>query len=197
MAIEILRSHVAHDVRHDLESFFWLLLWVVLRYTRTTHSRVHDLYLNLFGAQTDDGSALSKEGFLFRKLDWEVKDNMPLTTLLSKFKALVNRQNADCDQVPLTYERVLDLFDEALVSPGWPSKDDHALPFKMPTTATLSTNLQENSCVGGGSRGGSGKRREAPEEVDPLTLPPHKRAHVYRRPARNHPQPANDANDGN
>ncbi|KAI0733683.1 hypothetical protein C8Q72DRAFT_966962 [Fomitopsis betulina] len=36
MAIEILKTNVTHDVRHDLESFFWLLLWAVLRYTTTT-----------------------------------------------------------------------------------------------------------------------------------------------------------------
>ncbi|EPS93540.1 hypothetical protein FOMPIDRAFT_93727 [Fomitopsis schrenkii] len=196
MAIEILRSHVAHDVRHDLESFFWLLLWVILRYTRTTRYLVHDLYINVFGAQTDDSSALSKEGFLFRMLDWEVKDNKPLTTLLSKFKDIVADQNFVRSKIPLTYESVLTLFDEALASPGWPTEDDHARPFKMPSTAVLSASCQDNSNVGGGSRGGSGERREVPGDVDPLTLPPHKRAHVYRRPVQN-PPVADDANGGN
>ncbi|EPS93132.1 hypothetical protein FOMPIDRAFT_1056241, partial [Fomitopsis schrenkii] len=134
-AIEILTRHAAQDVRHDLESIFWLLLWVVLRYTRTTRYRVHDLYCSIFRAQTDDSNALSKEGFLFRMMDWEVKNHKLLTALLSKLKDIVADQNFVRSKIPLTYESVLALFDEALASPGWPTEDDHARPFKMPSTA--------------------------------------------------------------
>ena len=60
MAIEILRTYVAHDFSHDLESFFWLLLWVVLRYTKTTCWPAYRQYLATFGGQTEEQSAQAK-----------------------------------------------------------------------------------------------------------------------------------------
>ncbi|EPS97657.1 hypothetical protein FOMPIDRAFT_1149766 [Fomitopsis schrenkii] len=185
MAIEILKTHVAHDVRHDLESFFWLLLWVVLRYTRTTCWPPLELYGDVFGAQTDRESAIHKTYFLGDGMTWEVIGNKPLTTLVRKFKDLVFLQNplagASNPQpaILLTYERVLDLFDEALANPDWP-QDDRALPFKMPSKTEPSASRVGSQAVTG-SRGG--EKREAPDEPDPLSLPAHKRAHVYRPPA--------------
>ena len=43
---------VVHDVRHDIHSFYWVLLWVVLRHTRHTFSAPgeHLRYTALFGA---------------------------------------------------------------------------------------------------------------------------------------------------
>lgn len=184
MAIEILRTHVAHNVRHDLESFFWLLLWVVLRYTRTTSWPEYRLYGEVFGAHTERESAANKALFLDEEINWEVKDNKPLTTLVSKFKDLVDLQRTRkwLPSQPLTFEKVLALFDEALSSPGWP-QNDHAMSFKMPSKTAPSI-TQGASQAATGSRGGE-KRREAPGEPDPLSLPAHKRAHIYRRPVRN------------
>ena len=188
MAIEILDTHVAHDVRHDLESFFWLLLWVVLRYTATTCDPPKEPYVSIFGAQTDSNSAWMKTSFLFRDMDWEVRDNKPLTTLVQKYKRLcymsMRRPSAESDSgqaVPLTYEAVLALFDEAIIASDWP-QDDRALPFKMPQATD--TSATQGGSRASNSRGGA-KRREAPIEEDPLSLPPHKQAHVYRRPERN------------
>ena len=194
MAIDILKTHVTHDVRHDLESFFWLLLWVVLRYTATTCLPPNDLYVSVFGAQTDRMSAYSKAGFLADEMDWEVKDNKPLTTLIKKYKLKCHKSvqtppESQDEGEPLTYESVLALFDEALARPDWP-QGDHALPFKMPS-ATVTSATQGGSQAGN-SRGGE-KRREAPGDEDPLSLPPHKRAHVYRRPVRKLPGSAEPA----
>ena len=156
MAIEILETHVAHDVRHDLESFFWLLLWVVLRYTITTCHPPYEIYVTIFGAQTDSISAAIKTNFLLKDMEWEVKDNKPLTTLIRKYKQLCFMSTKRPSEpegrvVPLTYEAVLELFDEALADPDWP-QDDHALPFKMPT-ATVTSATQGGSQAGN-SRGG-------------------------------------------
>ena len=79
--------------------------------------------------------------------------------------------------VPLTYEAVLDIFDEALADDNWP-QDDTALPFKMPTNIVT-------SATQGGSRTSNSRsegKREAPGDEDPLSLPPHKRMHIHRRP---------------
>ena len=38
MAVEILSTYVAHDVRHDLESFFWVLTWFVATHNPIQHT---------------------------------------------------------------------------------------------------------------------------------------------------------------
>ena len=42
MAIEVLNTYVAHDVRHDLESAVWLLVCMVLRHTIQVMPNKHD-----------------------------------------------------------------------------------------------------------------------------------------------------------
>ena len=183
MAIEILTTYVAHDVRHDLESFFWLLLWVVIRYTKTTCWRHYEEYLSTFGGLTEKESAKDKFCFLTQRIDWQVVSNAPLTDLVVEFKLLCSWALPDEDRkaspVPLTYESVMALFDKALARDDWP-QNDHALPFKMSSKTAPSTTQAGSQAAG--SRGG-GKRREAPDEPDPLSLPAHKRMHIYRSPA--------------
>ena len=187
MAIEILSTYVAHDVRHDLESFFWLLLWIVLRYTKTTCWPPYEEYISVFGGQTEKQSAIGKVAFLVDTMEWEVVDNKPLTMLVRRFKDLCKSATpyAMPAQVPLTYESVVALFDEALARPDWP-QNDHALPFKMPPK-TLPTEGESQAAMG--SRGG--QKRPEPEP-DPLSLPAHKRVHIYRPP----PDDALDYNSG-
>ncbi|KAH9838663.1 uncharacterized protein C8Q71DRAFT_856596 [Rhodofomes roseus] len=132
MAIEILCSYVAHDIRHDLESVFWLLLCMVLRHTRHTCYPAYQLYIFIFGASTEYESAMHKRGFLTESMEWEVEGNKPLTTLIRKYKHLCCCNiPSDDEAIPLTYESVLDLFDEALADVSWP-ENDRALPFKIP-----------------------------------------------------------------
>ncbi|KAI0730061.1 hypothetical protein C8Q72DRAFT_776846 [Fomitopsis betulina] len=200
MAIEILATYVAHDVRHDLESFFWLLLWVVLRYTQTTCWPPNAVYTRVFAHYTEETSAMGKRYFLSMPMEWEVVGNAPLTTLVRKFKALCARAMAQYDLdtgalknqgVALTYESVMALFDEALVSPEWP-QGDRALPFKMPSKTATASQLGSQAVTD--SRG---EKRQAVDEPDPLSLPAHKRMHYYRRPdgpaSDGDEQAANDA----
>ena len=131
---------------------------------------------------------MAKKFFLGQPMGWEVLGNTPLTELICNFKrlcydALPDYIHPERKVVPLTYESVMGLFDKALGSPDWP-QNDHALPFKMPSKTPTPSVVQGGSrpATGAGSRGGE-KRREAPDEPDPLSLPPHKRFHVYRPPA--------------
>ena len=176
MAIEILAAHVAHDARHDLESFFWVLLCVVLRYTRNTSWPKDSLYGSVFGQQTERDSIAHKKLFLGEDMNWEISGAKPLTALVSQFKELVEFQNPPKRgpaAQPLTYETVLALLNEAIARPDWP-QNDRALVLKMP------------SATSGGSQSASGSRcgakRDAPDEPDPLPLPAHKRAHAHRPP---------------
>ena len=126
-----------HDVCHDLESVFWLLLWVVLRCATTTCYRPNEPYVTVFGVQTEYVSAAVKTHFLLRGMWWEVKDNEPLTMLLRGYKqacfmSIQQLLELKKRTVPLTYEVILALFDEALARCNWP-QDDHASPVKILT----------------------------------------------------------------
>jgi len=131
MAVEVLEGDVIHDVRHDLESFFWLLIWLVLRHTAYVHRDGLDALRSLFDQPTYGALADTKRGWLLSPL-MSVKDNKPLTDLITKFKRLCKLNMFDEDNPsgfkPLTYVSVLEVFDEALARQDWPS-DDKAIPF--------------------------------------------------------------------
>lgn len=60
MAVEVLqRRLVIHEARHDLESFYWLLLWLVLRHTRLSDYDVHGTLKDLFDHVKEEKCAQS------------------------------------------------------------------------------------------------------------------------------------------
>jgi len=129
MAIEILEQTAVHEARHDLESFFWLLVWIVLRHT--THDRrggARGPTSFLFPA-LEDQCPDQKRGWLETPGSIKVKDNRPLTLLIQELKNMCRRNWLHvCGPVlPLTHEAVLARFDEALLFDDWPL-DDAAIP---------------------------------------------------------------------
>ena len=133
MSVEVLHGKVIHQVRHDLESFFWLLLWIVLRYT---DHRNRDAYLwlrTLFDQESELECANAKRGFLGSGFD--IRGNEPLTYLVQEFSELceenlkANRRAKGGQQSHLlTYDSVLSLLDEVIARDDWPV-DDEAIPF--------------------------------------------------------------------
>ncbi|EPS97684.1 hypothetical protein FOMPIDRAFT_1128100 [Fomitopsis schrenkii] len=137
MAAQILRTFVAHDIRHDLESVVWLLLYMVLRHTLQVHVTTkkeldrNQLYLERFGATGELGSFEKKMMYLHDEAEWEVKDNKPLNKLIRDLWDLAYEQNASRGKsTPLTYESVLTAFNRALAFSKWPTNDT-ALPFTL------------------------------------------------------------------
>ena len=146
MAMQVLRTYRAHDVSHDLESAVWLLLCTVLRHTlQITQGNDddeplkwerYDAYRCLFAECTTEAASYDKKiSFVSRPLEWEVKDNEPLTALIRSLQILVKKQNrhpemGDGNPIPLTYRSVLTEFNRALASQGWP-ENDAALPFTL------------------------------------------------------------------
>ncbi|KAI0648605.1 hypothetical protein C8Q79DRAFT_904565 [Trametes meyenii] len=137
MAIELLgiSRNRRHDVHHDLESFYWVLIWIALRHT------VHDHYLGLLACDTvfkfghDTESQAMKLHFIWQTPPLCISDNAPLSTLLHKFTDLVSVSHEKREPVPLSYESVLPLFEEAIKSDAWPV-DDAAIPFTPPAVVT-------------------------------------------------------------
>ncbi|KAI0644499.1 hypothetical protein C8Q79DRAFT_912773 [Trametes meyenii] len=127
MAYEILSTPgIIHNTHHDLESFYWVLLWVVVRHTDHGDTRGQKLCDRIFKYGDDEESANAKNDWL-GKATFNIPNNAPLTYLLTELTALVQenlpttRRNAK--QTPLTYEAFLSVFDIALAMPGWPTND--------------------------------------------------------------------------
>ncbi|OBZ70715.1 hypothetical protein A0H81_09148 [Grifola frondosa] len=129
LAIRILKSQgdVIHQVNHDLESFYWVLIWIVLRHTAHNDPEGKLARDSLFKAGQYAGRvALMKLGWLTED-SVIVEGNPPLSVLLRDFTRLCLKQfirsKNDQDGDPLTYEAVLKIFDDALASDGWPEND--------------------------------------------------------------------------
>ncbi|KAI0666595.1 hypothetical protein C8Q78DRAFT_436711 [Trametes maxima] len=127
MAYEILSTpDIVHNTHHDLESFYWVLLWVVVRHTDHGDVRGQKLCDRIFKYGDDEESANAKKGWL-EKATFNIPNNAPLTYLLTELTALVQenlpttRRNAK--QTLLTYQALLSVFDSALAMPGWPTDD--------------------------------------------------------------------------
>lgn len=139
MGIEVLQGNIIHDACHDLESFYWLLVWLVLRHTDHEHEAGNLACSRLFDADNEWSCQDSKVAWLRKPGSVKVRGNAPLTHLLEEFttQCFLNiPQHKYVPLVPLTHKSVLGLFDMALGMDGWP-KNDVARPYKMPnTTAT-------------------------------------------------------------
>ncbi|KAI0350409.1 hypothetical protein OH77DRAFT_1413043 [Trametes cingulata] len=148
-------KEVCHDARHDLESFYWVLLWIVLRYTKYVHVDPTGCS-EVFVYGDDKAAASAKRAWLTRPEALNIPDNLPLTILLAAFESLVrkaNRKEAPDEpaRIPLTYATVLEIFDAALARTDWPVGDE-AIPFRLPEERTQTVFLGEVKI-------GTGKRR--------------------------------------
>ncbi|PCH39209.1 hypothetical protein WOLCODRAFT_29424 [Wolfiporia cocos MD-104 SS10] len=147
MAMELIdadpENNVPHQAHHDLESFFWLLVWVVLCHTNHDHKEGKGAFSKVFGTITPQDARERKE-YMFLKKMFTIKDNAPLSYLLKRLRSMVFKAYAwegemaeDSAQTPapLMYDAMLKAFDEALRMEGWP-EDNAAIPFKPPYSET-------------------------------------------------------------
>ncbi|KAH9915741.1 uncharacterized protein B0H18DRAFT_1215351 [Fomitopsis serialis] len=156
MAIEVLRGPVIHQVKHDLESFFWLLIWLVLRHTAHTHSDTALTLKTLFDQPTDGQCSFSKAGWLLTGDSIGVEGNAPLTYILEKFTKLCRVSHYKDIFMPLTYDSVLKIFDDALDREDWPV-DDAAIPFVPARNPDLRHQARPQGSIPGGQLSGQGQ----------------------------------------
>ncbi|KAJ7105798.1 hypothetical protein C8R46DRAFT_814832, partial [Mycena filopes] len=145
MAIQILKHKVIHEAKHDLESFYYLLVWMVLRYTPSDAEfdkprLCHELFDN-------PALAAIKRDWLSRPTAF-CRDH-PLYDVVDTFRKLVRTQNPEVEAAlpsrismdiaisaspavnsadVLTYDRVTHIFKAGVALPNWPS-NDAAIPF--------------------------------------------------------------------
>ncbi|KAJ6466297.1 hypothetical protein C8R45DRAFT_754839, partial [Mycena sanguinolenta] len=111
-------SDESHGEHHDLESFYWLIIWMILRHTNHQHHHGDLACTKLF-----DSTVTAKRGWL--QINELGSLNSPLLQLAEKLRHLLLKQNPpqgpwNILPVKLTHENVLADFDQQLRSNAWP-----------------------------------------------------------------------------
>ncbi|KAJ7115578.1 hypothetical protein C8R46DRAFT_1153485 [Mycena filopes] len=127
-----------HSSKHDLESFYWLLIWLLRVLRHTNHRHLHGATAC---SRVFDGEAAqvldTKSGwlaYLGHRARLPIPNNAPLTTLVDTLTIMFRNQNQDRESgAPVTHETLLAAFDTAIESPGWP-ENDAAEVFVAPLT---------------------------------------------------------------
>ena len=123
MAIDVL-MHEMHRRKHDLESIYWLLIWIILRHVEHNHHQGEEACGKLFDIDDRELAAFAKRTWLVTS-DLRINNNEPLTGLLESLRILFRKQLGDKDtaSVEVTYDTLLATIDDALSLPGWPEDD--------------------------------------------------------------------------
>ncbi|TFK88996.1 hypothetical protein K466DRAFT_661884 [Polyporus arcularius HHB13444] len=126
MSTEMPSWRIVHGVHHDLVSLYWVLVWIVLRHTAHNFSVAQAQ--EVFPFSTDRHSLGVGMKIIWANWlvdEFEIPGNEPLTKLLRDMALPVLKSvgNKIVKGVPMTYDDVLQLFDEALDSQGWPEMD--------------------------------------------------------------------------
>ncbi|KAH9831786.1 uncharacterized protein C8Q71DRAFT_285114 [Rhodofomes roseus] len=133
MAVQVLLGKITHEARHDLESFYWLLVFIVLRHTKHGHAKKNAAFASLFCSHDLEQCASHKMTWLLSlRAPLDVPDNEPLSTLLEDLRALFDSNFPD-KRAPIrrvTHQEVLDVFNNALAK-DWPL-DDASVPWVSP-----------------------------------------------------------------
>jgi len=119
MAVDVL-MHKMHERKHDLESFYWLLVWILLRHA--DHDQGPSGCSKLFDVEDRELAAAQKEHWL-RHSDLRINRNEPLTQLLEKLSFDDQLGAKRRISVEVTYTTLLAAFDEALNQSDWPEND--------------------------------------------------------------------------
>lgn len=143
MAIGILRQN-PHKAHHDLESFYWLTIWCLLRHA--DHDRGVHACQDLLDAEGKQ-RVNAKVTWLVMDSAVDIKGNVSLSQLLKELGSLFEEQMATSKHAskPITYEAILQVLDYALAK-VWP-EGDRSRPFNSPqdSTATLESQAQTRS----------------------------------------------------
>ncbi|KAJ7171579.1 hypothetical protein C8R43DRAFT_858730, partial [Mycena crocata] len=128
MAIEIMQADATttHGPHHDLESFYWLLVWMILRHTNHTHPDNGRASSNLL-------HATMKKGWIRDRSPLDQSTNVALYNLMDGLTIAVEKQNprvasnskyAEVAELKLlNYDDVLAIFRDEIASPQWPEND--------------------------------------------------------------------------
>ncbi|KAH9830628.1 uncharacterized protein C8Q71DRAFT_862381 [Rhodofomes roseus] len=123
------RSGWVRDESDDLEAFYWVLVWVLisLRLSTIRHNLGQVELRTLFPAHPQHRAAFNIKLRWLKANNIRVVQERQLNTLLNEFRALCYR-NVICfasdaqPRIPLTHDAVLEIFNQALETDGWPER---------------------------------------------------------------------------
>ncbi|EIW58064.1 uncharacterized protein TRAVEDRAFT_49075 [Trametes versicolor FP-101664 SS1] len=140
LALDLLRygkESIVHDSHHDLESFYWLLVWIVLRHTsyNSPYGRREECS-RLFKPVNSREAKIAKGGWLYNAEPLIINQNPPLTDLLKTlqdlvYMAAIPTRSKSMTREILTYRGIIDVFESAINREDWPLGDP-ALPLTPP-----------------------------------------------------------------
>ena len=149
MSVEVLQGKRTHEARHDLESFYWLLLFIILRHTKHSLSSMPQTFSNIFGNAVDglDDFKRRKQSHLGYDTPLSIPGNDGMTYILKEFHALC-KQNCTPGGAPIsrpgmTHRDVLDIFDRALTM-QWPTENDGPRPWGVPGNVLHTEAMKES-----------------------------------------------------
>ncbi|TFY57945.1 hypothetical protein EVJ58_g6715 [Rhodofomes roseus] len=145
MAVQVLRGKITHEVRHDLESFYWLLIFIVLRHTAHNHPAKNKAFGELFSYDSASRCAGAKIQWLIESSPpVVVPGNDPLSDLLEDLRELfvANFASKQASLRRVTHKEVLDVFNNALAK-TWPL-DDAAVPWVSPLNRQYPDHMVES-----------------------------------------------------
>ncbi|KAI0692469.1 hypothetical protein C8T65DRAFT_730511 [Cerioporus squamosus] len=121
------RTDQVHNSGDDLESFYWVLVWVVIAHTAHNESSENWLHAWVFPAPSDFTKQLgAKHMWLIGEMDsFSIPNNPPLEDLIKQFGNLVLEK---APWHPLDYGEVIDLLTASLARDDWP-EGDAAVPY--------------------------------------------------------------------
>nr|GAT49276.1 predicted protein [Mycena chlorophos] len=120
-------SIARHDLHHDLESIYWVALWLILRHTKHTHPLRERACQHVFGG---NGGG-KQQVFSSTMLCAPVPETSPaLRVLLSRLSKMVHGQIPSIGTIQnIDYDQFVDVFTTVLESKAWPAVDLPASPY--------------------------------------------------------------------
>ncbi|KAI0692081.1 hypothetical protein C8T65DRAFT_745297 [Cerioporus squamosus] len=136
------RRNLEHTVGHDLESFYWVLVWVVVRHVAHAHPFGNDLCPTIFPYGDKQKSHGAKTEWIMDHVhDFSIPGNAPLTDLIKELAKLVEHHY---HAASLDYDMVLGPIEAALARDDWP-ENDAALPYVVPDVRTNTVGWPEET----------------------------------------------------
>ncbi|KAF9014197.1 hypothetical protein BDQ17DRAFT_1419101 [Cyathus striatus] len=124
MAIDILakQQHLPH---HDLESFYWVMVWILLRYGQHQHVEGSQACTNLFDHASDSVARTFKHSWV-KEYDepLTMQSNVPLSTLMKYLRRIFERYHRKKKEETIPqHEKFAKGLDIMIKSEGWPNDD--------------------------------------------------------------------------
>ncbi|KAH9855754.1 hypothetical protein C2E23DRAFT_548789 [Lenzites betulinus] len=134
MAVELVSAEpgTIHGCHHDLESFYWVIIWVILLHTSChcgSFSGPKQCQRLFTRWNTDAFPADEKTCFIYSGKNLVIDNNPTLTNLVEELTALVRQnqavpENSPVPQIKLTHDALLGALNAALAPDQvWPTND--------------------------------------------------------------------------